>query len=452
MRRAIATAATVALGLGGLSLASAEEGDPRPIGRPESIAAVEGWTIVRVPATGDGAGYLAVVSFAGRGVPTSRVRLVARRAERADDGIEPTAAARRVVALRPARGAAALPEPAVGRPPDRRAFHLMARAGDPSSPANYERRAARLRALGARVQVYVDEADLDAVSDEALRDVVRSFDDVIWPALAARFGPAADVDGDERLTVLFSALVGRVAPRGEPVDGYTRPADLDARIEPPMGNRADLVCLHPRLASGPHLRTVLTHEYAHAIIFSRRVLDEGAGREEEGWLDEALAHLLEDELDFSRSNVDHRVRAYLAEPWAFSLVVDDYYTRGLFRSHGHRGAGYLFLRWCVAGRGPQALNALVTSSCSGVENLEASLGRSFEDLFHDWAVAQATGEADRPRVDRLALGATLEWTAAPTSCRYAWIPASTGGAVEIALEADPALRPRLTLIRLVETP
>ena len=53
--------------------------------------------------------------------------------------------------------------------------------------------------------------------------------------------------------------------------------------------------------------------------------------------------LVEDALGFSRSNIDYRVVAFLANPERYRLVVDDYYAADLFRSHGNRGATYLFL-------------------------------------------------------------------------------------------------------------
>ncbi|GIW89060.1 MAG: hypothetical protein KatS3mg108_3384 [Isosphaeraceae bacterium] len=423
-----------------------------PSDRVIPVRVEDGQARIHLPAGSAESGYLAVVSLAARQTRTGRVRLEVRAAADTQTPPEPLASEPLTVTLHGAEAEPVrLPEPAVSRPPNHRVFYLLARPGDPASPANYESRSAQLRALGQRVQVYVDQDDLDAVASPTLQDVVRTFDSVIWPALASRFGSAADVDHDERLTVLFSRAVGCVASATDPVDGYTRPADFDRRIAPPLGNQADMVCLHPRLTAGPHLRTVLAHEYAHAILVTRRVIL-GAGVEEEGWIDEALAHLVEDELGLSRSNVLHRVQAYLADPSAFSLVVDDYYGRGLFRSHGHRGAAYLFLRWCVAQGGPDALDALVMAPRSGVANLEATFGVSFDELFRGWATSQALA-AECPRFERLDPGQHLSWSAVPTSCRYVWIPVdSTDGGVELIFDADPALKPQLTLIRRATAP
>src|SRR5260370_20961508 len=112
-----------------------------------------------------------------------------------------------------------------------------------------------------------------------------------------------------------------------------------------------MMYLSTALETGPHLRTVLAHEYTHAVTLSVKAFSGGAGGvagrphlEEEGWLDEALAHLVEDLHGFSRSNLDYRVSAFLSQPARYRLVVEDYYAADLFRSHGNPGRAYLFLR------------------------------------------------------------------------------------------------------------
>ena len=84
----------------------------------------------------------------------------------------------------------------------------------------------------------------------------------------------------------------------------------------------------------------------HAVVFSQKSMRSSSGlrqcADEEGWLDEAMAHLAEDLNGFSMSNIDYRVSAFLTSPERYQLVVDDYYTADLFRSHGNRGSTYLF--------------------------------------------------------------------------------------------------------------
>jgi hypothetical protein len=412
---------------------------------------------------GGGARYLVVVSSLARQAGSFPFWMIARRVQHEPGGL------RDVGEWQPpevsiASSVGAAKEPVVvgwGRPPERRSFHVLSEAGDASRPQNYRRVEGRLRAVGREVQVYVDRLDLDSVTDETLRDIVKTFDGPVHERAVSLFGAARDVDGDGRFTVLISGALDSLGGGDQAVDGFVRGADLDLDVAAPLGNGCDMMCLNARLESGPHLRTVIAHEYTHAVTFCRKVLeaDPGAARaDEEGWLDEAVAHLVEDLHGFSRSNLDHRVEAYLAAPERYRLIVDDYYTDSLFRSHGHRGAAYLFLRWCVDQFGPRLLPALVTSKRTGIANLEAATGTRFEELFRRWSVAQYTNalEAARrgsllPRATRLKPGGRMDrWVAQGTTSHYAILEMDGrgGGAVEVEVIGIPRAEVRVTVVGL----
>ncbi len=208
-----------------------------------------------------------------------------------------------------------------------------------------------------------------------------------------------------------------------------------------------MIYLSATLDAGPHLRTVLAHEYAHAVTFTAKSLG-GAGKpggpEEEGWLDEAIAHLAEDQHGYSRSNIDYRVSAFLSWPEHYRLVVDDYYTSDLFRSHGNRGGTYLFLRWCADRFGAGLIPALIHSDKRGVENVEAATGERFEDLYRAWSLALFfsgfEGNPDQrhvsksdlggPRTVSVTPGSTLRcvpgWRAGPPAGSWSWVHPRAG--------------------------
>src|SRR5262249_36600609 len=159
--------------------------------------------------------------------------------------------------------------------------HLLVRAGDPASPSNYQEVSARLRAVGRRVQVYVEDADVARVGDAVLGEIVATFDDRVFPTAARRIGTSRHLDGDRRVPVLMSCRLSRVAGSRRSVEGFVRGADFDPELAPPYGNRCDLMYLNAALGPGPHPRTVLAHEYTHAVVASLKGPDG-----EEGWLDE----------------------------------------------------------------------------------------------------------------------------------------------------------------------
>ena len=97
----------------------------------------------------------------------------------------------------------------------------------------------------------------------------------------ATFGRARDVDGDGRFTVLMSSWLTRLAGGRHAVDGFVRGADFDATLAAPFGNRCDMMYLSTALEPGPHLRTVLAHEYTHAVTLCAKAFGAptaGAGR------------------------------------------------------------------------------------------------------------------------------------------------------------------------------
>ncbi|MFO0892998.1 MAG: hypothetical protein U0790_28165 [Isosphaeraceae bacterium] len=451
---------------------------PWRIGEPVAIAVREGKSTFQLPPRGEGAQTLVVVSALSRHPGPFPIRLEARPVARA---LPPECAAHE--AARPPRltphRPEPLPPPSARAPLARRDFHMMVRDGDVSVAGNYLRVRGVLRAVGRRVQVYVGSDDLAQVDAAMLSDVVSTFDERIVPAAAGAVGLAGDVDGDGRFTVLLSSWLNRLGDGRHAVDGFVRVTDLDPSFSPPFGNRCDMMYLSTSLKPGAHLRTVLAHEYMHAVVFSKK-MQACAGKlpmaiEEEGWLDEAIAHLFEDAIGFSRSNIDYRISAYLSQPDRYQLVVDDYYAADLFRSHGNRGSTYLFLRWCVEQYGPDLIPTLIRTPARGVANLEQATGCTFGELYRRWSVAQFRSgmEPDRPAgaglpAGPVAAGAGGEewplagphpcwlepgdrpdsWEAAGTSSRYVLIPGRKDRAVEVTVAGPPDAVLQVTAVPL----
>jgi hypothetical protein len=366
-------------------------------------------------------------------------------------------------------------------PPLERIFHMMVRDGDAGSSSNYTAISGVLKGVGRKVQVYVAAEDIDQVSAKSVQDLIIAFDDQIYPRTSQWVGSARDVDGDGRFTILLSSWLDHLGGGKYPVDGFVRVADLDTAYRAPFGNRCDMMYLSSSLKSGPHMRTVVAHEYMHAVLFSQKTLKRGLvgrlGIEEEGWLDEALAHLAEDLNGFSTSNIDYRVSAFLTRPEGYRLRVDDYYAADLFRSHGSRGSTYLFLRWCADRYGSDLIARLVHSDLRGAANLEAATGSTFADLYRRWSLAlflsglsppgehYATAgdgfvsinmrapceewELAGPRFTRVSPdGTSHNWSALGTSSHFAIVESSPSGAVEIDVSGPCEANLQVTVVPL----
>lgn len=437
--------------------------DPQPVGpAPWTVGAAvpiavrDGQSRFDVPTLRAGSKVLVIASALARGPGPFPIKMTASPI----DHVEPPNLAVDGLGHSPDLAAPPprpIPNEPTHLPPQHRTFHLLARDGDPASPSHYRAVVAELRAVGRRVQVYVDRGDTARVGPDVLRDIVATFDGRVFPVAADRLDLATDVDGDGRFTVLLTGTLAHLADGKLTADGFVRGADFDPSLPPPLGNHCDMMYLNANLQAGPYLRTVLAHEYTHAVVFCRKSLaqavDGRLGPEEEGWLDEALAHLAEDLHGFSRSNLDYRVRAFLDAPERYRLLVDDYYAAGLFRSHGNRGSTYLFLRSCVDRVGPAMLGALVRSPRRGVANLEAASGTPFAALYRNWSAAlyldALKGAGDGPRPSWVVPEGKADASLlAGTSSHFAVIEASPTGAVRVEVTAPRAAELQVTAICL----
>jgi hypothetical protein len=283
--------------------------------------------------------------------------------------------------------------PPLAKPPPQKVFHLFVKDNDFHNPASYVAITANLHGVGRHCQVYVDRDHADTKALEpAINDAIRTFDNDVFPRA---LGQALDVDRDGRFTILFSGWLAKLQNGKVKVSGFVRGSDFYRDLAPPLGNHCDMMYLSTALKPGPYLRTLIAHEYTHGVVFSEHVFGDylpgWPRQDEEGWLNEALAHLVEDQHGYSWGNLDYRVSAYLSAPQRYALVVPDYYGSKLWRDPGTRGCTYLFLRWCVDRFGPDLLGRLARSNLSGIANLEAATQTPFEEMFRHWSAAQAFG-------------------------------------------------------------
>ena len=267
-----------------------------------------------------------------------------------------------------------------------RRFHLHVTDGPLDDPV-----VSRLVGEGRKVRVYLDQQQQTReLSPGVIDDVVHLLDDELLPAFRQQMGGFRDVDGDGKFTVLLSPWLGKLQGGKTSLGGFVRESDFRNDIESPFSNRCDMMYLNSSLTAGPHLKTLLAHEFMHAVSFSARLpsaVRPNGLPDEEDWLNEAIAHLAENLNGEGWSNLDYRISRYLSQPQQFPLVVDDYYHAGLWRNHGCRGATYLFLRWCVDEFGVDILKQLIHAPARGRENLKHATGIEFDELFRRWTIA-----------------------------------------------------------------
>jgi hypothetical protein len=291
-------------------------------------------------------------------------------------------------------------------------------------------------------------------------------------------GRCLDVDRDGRFTLLFTGWLGRLQGGKVSLGGFVRGSDFCRDLAAPYGNGCDVMYLNTDLRPGPYLRTVLAHEYAHAVAVSARLAGPPGAEpgEEESWLNEAVAHLAEDRYGYGWENLDYRVSAFLNGPERCRLVVPDYYGSGLWRDPGTRGATYLFLRWCADRHGDELAARLIQSDLSGVANLEAATQECFADLFRQWTAALALSGTNLaaadlaplrqidprrplggrllcgPRQDEVPLaGGRHEVALAGTSAAYVLLHSPAAARSRLTVAAEPGADLQVSLVRLPDS-
>lgn len=244
----------------------------------------------------------------------------------------------------------------------------------------------RLAAENQRARVYADQR---VPQDSQLTELVTAIDSASASSIVDKIeqliGFPCDLDGDGRLTIVVTPVLDRLGTTSAPVYGLTQPNDFVPEIDRPHGNQSDVIYLSSSLKPGEKLAAVLAHEWCHASVFSRHARRGNQNSDvDDDWFNEAIAHVVEVASSGSDSNIAHRVQSYLSHPAQSPLIVRDYCRPEYWRHHGCRGAGYLFLKWCLDEFPDAELSDLAGDLPLNLHALESTTHCSFEELFANW--------------------------------------------------------------------
>lgn len=271
---------------------------------------------------------------------------------------------------------------------------------------------AEARFVGEHGVVYLDLSADGSFEPGDLAAFGSEFDDPIHTTVREGFGSESDLDGNDRVVILFTPVVNRLtaATSGGFVGGFFYGLDLlpgregsnggeifYALVPDPDGVFGQRRSRNQVLSSVP---SILTHEFQHMVHFNERVLVRGAEGTDAVWLSEALAstaeELVGDEFairgdaeraEMYRDGNRDRARAYLQRTDDTGLVFNP--GSGTLQE---RGAGWLFLEH-VRGRNPGSdggrwiLQGLTRTTRTGVDNVVSVVGSQWADLVSPWTAA-----------------------------------------------------------------
>lgn len=312
--------------------------------------------------------------------------------------------------LRDRFGTAPAPAPAgrtrVPEVGDRRTFSVYNGRG------GFDTVEAEARVVGERGVVYLDLSADGSFEPGDLASFGSEFDEVTHPTVREAFGSESDLDGNDRVVILFTPVVNRLtaATAGGFVGGFFYGVDLlpgregsnggeifYALVPDPDGVFGQRRSRTQVLSSVP---SILTHEFQHMVHFNERVLVRGAEGTDAIWLSEALASTAEElvggvfadrgdaeRAEMYRDGNRDRARAYLARTDDTGLVFNP--GSGTLQE---RGAGWLFLEH-LRGRNPGSdggrwmLRELTQTTRTGVDNVVSVVGEGWAGLVTPWTVA-----------------------------------------------------------------
>jgi len=236
--------------------------------------------------------------------------------------------------------------------------------------------------------VYVERdwwQTLNATAEQAARkrisEVLNEFNTKTYPQMVLNYGSEWNpgIDGDPRLTILFTVMKEGVA-------GYFNSADQETRDRIANSNEREMLYLSTRFLHDSRLRSFLAHEFQHLITYYQK--NKKQGLSEETWLNEARSEYAPTLLGFDDfwqgSNLAQRVGDFLENP-TDSLTE----WQNEFADYG---AANIFMQYLVDRFGRNILRLITQNDQTGIASVNGALSalgsnETFSDVFTDWSVA-----------------------------------------------------------------
>ncbi len=222
--------------------------------------------------------------------------------------------------------------------------------------------------------------------ERAFRSIDYEFYYKIYPTLTSNFGYEwkPGIDKDIRITIL-------IHPMKEEAGGYFNAGDEYPKAQNPKSNEREMIYLNADYITTSLAKSFLAHEFTHLITFNQKEKKQGV--EEEIWLNEARAEyvptLLGYDSEYEGSNLQRRVKSFLAEP-------SDSITEWQNTSTDY-GSLNLFTQYLVEQYGIEILTDSLKSKEVGIKSLNYALEKNdfdidFSQVFTDWTIAVSAND------------------------------------------------------------
>lgn len=214
-----------------------------------------------------------------------------------------------------------------------------------------------------------------------LNNLASQFDLVIYPKARNVFGTEwkPGIDGDSRITILFTHLKSGIG-------GYLKSADGYPKSEKSNSNEREMIYLNVLHTDIPRMKSFIAHEFQHLITFyNKNILH---NLEEDRWLNEARSEYAPTAVGYddiySGSNLETRVRDFLRQP-SDSLT-------NWSNSYSDYASVNLFMQYLTDHYGETILGLMVDNDKAGIASINQALSSAgysdnFSNVFTNWTIA-----------------------------------------------------------------
>lgn len=248
----------------------------------------------------------------------------------------------------------------------------------------------------------------DTYDSVFLQQCLQNFEKIIYPRVTRIWGDGADVDGDNKIALIFSSTINEE----KNAIGFFNSNDLFSEENNPYSNKIDSLYMglptdeNETSYSVNSITATIAHELTHAVNFNQKTYSKVlSGIEkppvEEVYLDEAFSHLSESLCGFGESGGNVKfVEYYLKKTSDYSYCKQS--RLGEDDCVGRRGAMSMFLSWLFWQKGGMEWNVenpilindlggitylrkLASSEESGWENIGRIFGKDIVSLFVEYS-------------------------------------------------------------------
>ena len=245
----------------------------------------------------------------------------------------------------------------------------------------------------------------------AIDACIAEFENTIYIRVAEIWGTAADIDYNQKCTIVFSPTINnekRALGFFNPADFFKRNNDTSSENYNPASNEGDIIyaAMPSSIPNDQYfyksIAATIGHELTHAVTFTKKTYNrikagDTHAKRAEIFLDEGISHLSENLMGYGISGGNIKFfQAFLSNTLGYSFCKSN--AAGLDDSVGQRGAMTLFLSWCFWQKGGMTWNSqapvhvndaggiaflqkLISSPYTGWEAIGEAFGTPTDTLF-----------------------------------------------------------------------